>query len=308
MRKSWHDSPLPTPQFLPSKDVVAPPLRIVPALERMALFCRETGRFQHNVPAWEKSAFFSGLNLQKNRRSGARGSQLLSQAGTLFRPNSPKQGRCASPGTIRFSRRLNCSQARTLCKIGENLRLSRPRLSRAGTLCRCNSPKPGRCARWGRIPASGARFSPKPGRWWQELGTLSRLWREARFSAGKPGVFCTTSRLGRDLLVPCALPANKTAGQELAVLCRSPKSGPCSARTLPSRDVARDRREFLPLAAVFLPSQDVVPLSLSQAGTLCRIGANLRLGCPRLSQAETLCPSNSSKPGPCAGWWEIIRL
>ena len=98
---------------LPSRDDVAPSLRIVPALERNALFCRETGRFLHNVPAREKSAFSSGLTLQQNRRSGARGSRPLSQAGTLFRPNSPKQGRCAGSG---------------------------------------------------RIPASGARFSPKPRR------------------------------------------------------------------------------------------------------------------------------------------------
>ena len=150
--------------------------------------------------------------------------------------------------------------------------------------------------------------SPKPGRWWRELGTRSCLGREARFSAGKPGVFCTTSRLGRDLLVPCALPANKTAGQELALFSRSPKPGPCSARTLPSKDVVQDWGEFLPLAPVFLPSRDVVPPPLSQAGTLCKIRANLRLSCPRLSQAGTLCPSNSPKWGNSAGWWEIIRL
>ena len=136
-------------------------LHNVPALERSALFCRETGRFLHNVPAWEKSACFRRWGIKESRRSGACPSRLLSQAGTLFQPNSPK---------------------------------------------------PRRCARSRGISGSDGRFSPKP--------------------------------------------------------------GPCSSRILPSKDVVHDRGEFLPLSAVSLPSRDDVPLQLSQAGTMCRIGEN----------------------------------
>ena len=134
----------PTAVFLPSRDFVAAPLRNVPALERGAPFSRETGRFLRNVPARERSAPFRSLAARQNRRSEARHSQLLSQAGTLFQPNSPEQGRRARPG------RVSPFQS--------------PRSSRAGTLFQQSSPKRGRCARLGGALISGHCRPPKPRR------------------------------------------------------------------------------------------------------------------------------------------------
>ena len=171
-------------------------LHNVPALERSALFCRETGRFLHNVPAWEKSACFRRWGIKESRRSGACPSRLLSQAGTLFQPNSPKPRRCARSRGIsgsdgRFSPKPGPCSSRILPSKdvvhdrGEFLPLSAVslpsrddvplQLSQAGTLRR------------------EAAYSPLRQQSFSRAGTLiqhtrasSLLWRRAGTRQGPP--------------------------------------------------------------------------------------------------------------------------
>ena len=214
----------------------------------------------------------------------------------LGRPAPGRRSRrlipCASPPL---------SQAGAMCKFEENLGFSRLQLSQAGTLFRQNSPKRGRRARWGRISASDGRISPRPGLCGGAAAHRPGFGERGGFRSGKPGFFCATSRLGREAPPSGAWQPGKTAGQKLAILSCSPKPGPCSSKTLPSKDVTQgsgaflpfsslnppkpgtcsikilpskdvvqDEGELLPPTVVFLPSRDLVPAELSQAGTLCK--------------------------------------
>ena len=266
-------------------------LHNVPAWEKSALFCRETGRFLHNVPAWEKSACFRRWGIKENRRAGARASHLLSQAGTLFQPNSPKQGRCARSGRVpgsgaRFSPKPRRCAAATL-PSRDDVPLQ---LSQAETMCRCNSPKPGRCARPGALRLSGYLNFSRAGTMWLRRSALSRLGRDECLSVRKPGRFlhnvsawersacfrrwgikesrrsgaCPSRLLSQAGTLfqpnsPKPRRCTRSRGIPASGARFSPKPGPCSARALPSKDVAHDRGEFLPLAPVFLPSRDDVP-------------------------------------------------
>ena len=170
------------PYFSQVGTMVAAGWQVVPAWERNAPFSERTGCFLHNVPALERSAPFRSLAARQNRRSEVRASRPLSQAGTLFQPNSPKRGRCARKG------RIAASDGRI-------------------------SPKPGPCSSW-TLPSKDVahdlgRFDPRPLQS-SQTGSLRRR--------------------------------------------GPPKSGPCAARTLPSRDVTQARGEVRPLTPT-IPAQ-----------------------------------------------------
>ena len=163
------------PYFSQVGTMVAAGWQVVPAWERNAPFSERTGCFLHNVPALERSAPFRSLAARQNRRSEVRASRPLSQAGTLFQPNSPKRGRCARKGRIaasdgRISPKPGPCSSWTLPSkdVAHDLGRFDPRplqSSQTGTLCRPSSPKPGRCASSGRSSASGAddsRTTPFP--------------------------------------------------------------------------------------------------------------------------------------------------
>ncbi len=130
--------------------------QVVPAWERNAPFRERTGCFLHNVPALERSASFRGLAARQNRRSETRASRPLSQAGTLFRPSSPKQGRRARWGRIivsdgRFSPKPGSCSSWTLPSkdVAHDLGRFDPRplqSSQTGSLRRRGPPKSGPCA------------------------------------------------------------------------------------------------------------------------------------------------------------------
>ena len=90
--------------------------------------------------------------------------------------------------------------------------------SRAGTLFQQNSPKQGHRTRSGRITASDGRISPKLGRWSQQAGRSSLLGRGMPLLARELDVFCTTSRLWREVPLSGAWRPDKAAGQRFALL------------------------------------------------------------------------------------------
>lgn len=143
--------------------------RNVPPLEGGAPFGGASGRFPRIVPPLETMAPFG-----RESRGVARASSRLWRPGRLSAENQGRFPRNVPP--------LERSVSFRSSAVGQTRRsetCSSHRLSKAGILFDRFSPKPGRCAKPGRISFSDAAISPKPGRWSRWPPTSSRLWRES---------------------------------------------------------------------------------------------------------------------------------
>ena len=137
-----------------------------------------------------------------------------------------------------------------------------------------------------RIPSNSRGDLSQVGTMRRRRCTSSRLGRIERFSAGKPGTFCASSRLWREEALLWVGRPNKTAGRRFAFLSSSSKSGPCSVRTLPSRDVVQSLTRFAS------PDTSISP----KTGRCSARNAHRPVFGERLSPAATISP----KTGRCA--------